>query len=201
MQIALNGLFAESPYNEYRNYFNIYRIEVTSAESGADHPATGILKNTALDAAYDCGGITRLICVDTAKVNAVIAASVPAPTAHDLVLVIVNDPQYGGSGGSVAVASTNAAAVEIVLHETGHTLALLADEYRRTTAPGLQQRRRAISGERDQGSSPARTSSGTRGSTRRPPFPRRERRTDSQACSRVPLTATPVCSARPTRRR
>ena len=126
---AVNGLFAQVPYTEYRNYFNIYRVDVTSAESGADHPSTGIFRDTALDAAYDCSGITRLICVNTTKVNAVIASSVPAPTAHDLILVIVNDPQYGGSGGAIAVASTEASAVELVLHETGHTLALLADEY------------------------------------------------------------------------
>ncbi|MBI3492850.1 MAG: hypothetical protein HY047_13895, partial [Acidobacteria bacterium] len=61
-------------------------------------------------------------------VNTVLARSVSA-TQRDLVLVIVNDNAYGGSGGAVAVASTNTAAVELVLHESGHTLGLLADEY------------------------------------------------------------------------
>jgi hypothetical protein len=41
----------------------------------------------------------------------------------------VNDPAYGGSGGAVAVSSTHPDAVEIVLHELGHSLGLLADEY------------------------------------------------------------------------
>ncbi len=36
---------------------------------------------------------------------------------------------YGGSGGAIAVASTHASAVELVLHESGHTFGLLADEY------------------------------------------------------------------------
>ena len=42
--------------------------------------------------------------------------------------MVVNDPEMR-SGGAVAVASTNASAVELILHETGHTFALLADEY------------------------------------------------------------------------
>jgi hypothetical protein len=46
-----------------------------------------------------------------------------------LVLVLVNDPTYGGSGGAIAVASTHTAVVELVLHELGHSFGLLADEY------------------------------------------------------------------------
>jgi hypothetical protein len=61
-------------------------------------------------------------------VETVVTNSV-APAQRDLVILIVNDPTYGGSGGSIAVASTHAAAVELVLHESGHTFGLLADEY------------------------------------------------------------------------
>jgi hypothetical protein len=46
-----------------------------------------------------------------------------------LVLVLVNDPTYGGSGGAIAVASTDTAVVELVLHELAHSFGLLADEY------------------------------------------------------------------------
>lgn len=48
---------------------------------------------------------------------------------QDIILVVVNDSEYGGSGGSFAVASTNSFAVELVLHETGHSFGSLADEY------------------------------------------------------------------------
>jgi hypothetical protein len=57
------------------------------------------------------------------------AAGVVPPSQRDLILVIVNDPEYGGSGGSIAVASTDVLAAELILHETGHTFAFLADEY------------------------------------------------------------------------
>src|SRR5882762_5711644 len=53
-QFVLN-LFRQDPYLEYRPYFNVHRIDVVSTESGVDHPETNTYKDTALDAAYNCG--------------------------------------------------------------------------------------------------------------------------------------------------
>ena len=129
VETAIIGLFSEQPYTEYQRYFNVHRVDVTSAESGADHPSAMVFRDTALDATYDCGGIQRLVCVNTSKVNTVLTGSIDAPNARDVILVLVNDAEYGGSGGAVAVASTHPASVELVLHEAGHSFALLADEY------------------------------------------------------------------------
>src|SRR4051794_637259 len=128
---AVAGFFAQEPFKEYQRYFNVLRVDVTSAESGADHPEANppISKNTAFDAAYNCNNIERLICVDVSKVNAVLANGGIGPDRQDIVLVLVNDLKYGGSGGAVAVASLNPSVIEIVLHETGHSFGLLADEY------------------------------------------------------------------------
>ena len=197
---AMNGFFTEPPYNEYSPYFNVYRVEVASAESGVDHPARGVLRNTALDAAYDCAGITRLICVNTSKVNAILASSLPAPTARDLILVLVNDPEYGGSGGAVAVSSTHSAAVQLVLHEVGHTLAQLADEYdgpnppacNNTVEPSAVNVTMATLRENvkwNASMNPA-TPVPTGGTTNGVP-----------GLFRAPSTASPACSARPTTRR
>jgi hypothetical protein len=120
--------FEQEPLREYRRFFNVHRIDVASAESGADHPETGTSRNTAFDSAYNCAGIQRLICANTGKVANVAHASL-ALAQIDLIILIVNDPVYGGSGGSIAIASTHTAAVELVLHESGHTFGLLADEY------------------------------------------------------------------------
>jgi regulation of enolase protein 1 (concanavalin A-like superfamily) len=121
-------LFGESPFEQYRPYFNVHLVPVVSAESGADHPASGIFKDTALGAFYDCSGITRLICVDWTAVNDVLARSVSFEQ-RDIVIVLVNDPEYGGSGGSIAVSSTHPDGYDVVLHEVGHSFGLLADEY------------------------------------------------------------------------
>jgi len=125
----MNGVFAQEPYRSYAGYYNVHFLLTTSSQSGADHPESGTFVNTAFDATYSCGGIQRLICVDTDKVNAAVDASFPSSAYHDQVLALVNDAQYGGSGGPVAVASRNGSAVELVLHEVGHSFGLLADEY------------------------------------------------------------------------
>lgn len=124
-----NAYFAEPPYDEYRRYFNVRAIEVASAQSGADHPSGNVFRDTAFDAAYDCFGIDRLICVDTGAVYAVLDASGVTPAQRDMVWVLVNDSRYGGSGGAVAVASTHESVVDLLLHEAGHSFGFLADEY------------------------------------------------------------------------
>ena len=126
----VDGLFAQEPFQEYRRHFNVHRVDVISNQSGADHPERSppLFRDTALDATYNCFGIQRLICVDTSKVFDVLVRSI-APERRDVILVLVNDPEYGGSGGAVAVASTNTQVVELVLHELGHSFGLLADEY------------------------------------------------------------------------
>jgi IgA Peptidase M64/CARDB len=130
VETLVRGFFAQEPFSEYQRYFNVHRIDVTSIDSGADHPERNppVLKNTALDSTYNCAGIQRLICADLSKVNAVLAASVSA-NMRDVVLVVVNDPEYGGSGGAIGVVSVHPEVVELALHELGHSFGLLADEY------------------------------------------------------------------------
>jgi hypothetical protein len=126
----LDGFFLATPFAEYGTYFNVHRIDVVSNESGVDHPEQipQLFRDTALDAAYNCGGIQRLVCISPAKVNAMLASSV-LPDMRDIVMVLVNDAQYGGSGGAITVGSTHRDVIEIVLHEMGHSFGLLADEY------------------------------------------------------------------------
>jgi hypothetical protein len=48
---------------------------------------------------------------------------------YDIVMMIVNDAEYGGAGGFPAITSINSSAPEIVIHELGHSFAGLGDEY------------------------------------------------------------------------
>jgi hypothetical protein len=127
---VMAGFFAEDPYAEYESYFRVNEVPVVSNQSGADHlertPPT--FRDTALGAEYGCFGIARLLCIDEAKVAAKVQAALPA-AKRDIVLVLVNDTTYGGSGGQYAVASLHPDAVELALHETGHSFGGLADEY------------------------------------------------------------------------
>lgn len=130
-------LFSIAPWAQYKNYFNVYAIKVISPESGVKHA------NTASDCGsyftevsnpinyfgtrFDGFGIHRLTIVSNgARVGNVLATNFPN---YDLVFIVGNTPQYGGSGGTYAVFTANAASSEIAAHEIGHTFAGLADEY------------------------------------------------------------------------
>lgn len=104
--------------------WNIHMIETPSVDSGIDDNVAVNVRDTVFDTGYFCLGVARLICGDNRTMFDV--ALDEFPDLDELVL-LVNDSRFGGSGGSVAVASSSAP--EIALHEMGHSLANLADEY------------------------------------------------------------------------
>lgn len=104
--------------------WNIHSIMQPSIDSGIDDDITLDFRDTAFDAGYFCRGIQRLICANDALVFDKALDEYPQ---LDQIVLLVNDPRYGGSGGSIAI--TSSAAPEIALHELGHSIAGLADEY------------------------------------------------------------------------
>src|SRR3972149_839520 len=64
---AVAGLFSEQPLAAYAGCFNVHRVDVISNESGVDEPGSGIYRDTALDMAFDCAGIDRLLCINYSK--------------------------------------------------------------------------------------------------------------------------------------
>jgi IgA peptidase M64/PKD domain-containing protein/putative Ig domain-containing protein/Big-like domain-containing protein/flagellar hook capping protein FlgD len=127
-QSNLDALLSQEPFAGYRTFFNAHRVDVVSNESGVDNdPVLGITRDTALNMGFYCGGTARLLCVDFQKANQFASA---APAA-DLVFALANSTTYGGSGYTrlAAISGGNLAAAEIGVHETGHSLGGLADEY------------------------------------------------------------------------
>lgn len=142
-----NSMFSKSPLQEYADYFNIYAIKVPSNESGADHPGTGrtdhesgwpiptTTVDTYFNASFDSYGNHFLLFYEVdgnyannteAKIMSVLADNFPA---YDQALILVNSPYYGGSGGTFPMASTGISADELAIHELGHSLFDLKDEY------------------------------------------------------------------------
>ena len=125
-----DSMFTYEPYTSYRPLFQVFRVDVVSNQSGVDNdPTQGISRDTAMDMAYWCGGTERLLCVNVSKALGFANA---APD-NDLTIAIANSAKYGGAGYTSSdlgtAAARNALAADIVIHEAGHALANLADEY------------------------------------------------------------------------
>ncbi|MEV6637460.1 M64 family metallopeptidase [Actinoplanes sp. NPDC051470] len=118
---------AYEPFRTLKDKFNVWQVNAVSNQSGSDNdPTPGVRKDTALGGGFYCDDLARLICVDTAVTRSYAAL---APGA-DQALVLVNSTTYGGSGGTVTVSSGgNAQSGDIVVHELGHSIGGLADEY------------------------------------------------------------------------
>lgn len=120
-----------APYATFKHLINVHWLFVPSNQSGADKPpgsdcsGTVVLVDTAFDGKFCTNSIRRLVTVSNTKINTA-ATAVPI---WDSILVLVNDSEYGGAGGSISVITTHPAAVQVAQHEFGHTFSRLADEY------------------------------------------------------------------------
>ncbi|MES2762876.1 MAG: M64 family metallopeptidase [Bacteroidota bacterium] len=130
-------LLNTSPFNNYKNYFNVYAIKCESPQSGVSHPANATdvtepvipVSNVTnyFNTRFDNYGTHRLIySMNPNEVYNVLANHFPN---YSQIVILGNSPEYGGAGGAYAVSSTHTSSKEIVAHEMGHSFAGLADEY------------------------------------------------------------------------
>jgi len=136
---TVEALLSAPPFSDYSNHFNAVALFVASVESGSDHPGNS-QADTYFNSTYgpQNGPIITVppnwanpnYADGQGKVDTLLAAQ--APDA-DLVLLLVNDFQDGGSdgGGGLVIASKGAVqfGTGILPHEVGHVLADLGDEY------------------------------------------------------------------------
>ncbi len=133
---AVNDLFSVQPYAEYANCFNAFAVAVPSNQSGSSHG--GAPPNTYFNSAYSPGDAVVTIpptWMDVeyshgqGKVDSLLQALLPG--CSNLPIVLVNDQYGGGSGGVSLLADVFAVrwTPGLVVHESGHVLGRLGDEY------------------------------------------------------------------------
>lgn len=129
----------KTPFREHDHLINYILVYAYSKNSGTDQCDCGIVLNTAMGTGFQrenpvCGSRDNRCLYYTNPCDApaqrnIVAAEQRAPFA-DTTIIMVNTNRYGGCGGGRAVYSAgNAAAGEVAIHELGHSLAGLADEY------------------------------------------------------------------------
>lgn len=136
VQNFLTAFRTTPPFDELFRGINVYRIDVVSAESGADDPidcecGTGATSRTYFDARFCGTGRDRhYLTVDYDLATSVALAQVSFCWSN--ILVFVNSCEYGGSGKPgkrIATCSTHVLSPQIAIHELGHSAFKLDDEY------------------------------------------------------------------------
>ncbi|MBT8208355.1 MAG: M64 family metallopeptidase, partial [Acidimicrobiia bacterium] len=136
----------KTPYKEHDNFINYVLVYAYSQESGTDQCDCGVVLDTMMGTRFleqvaSCGDNSNRCLYygsgcDTSGTSNITATELRAP-AVDTTVVMVNTDRYGGCGGARAVYSAaNGAALEVAVHELGHSLAGLADEYQGNASCG-----------------------------------------------------------------
>lgn len=144
-ELLLDGVFAHDYFYEDKQAFNIYRVNLISAQSGVsqrvydehgtpsdpsdDTITSTTLRNTALGYIYSGSWAHCWLesGVNTGtKVQNALDTWVPD---YDLVVVILNESGGGGCGGGGFQIVTSGASWTTMAHEFGHGTGGLADEY------------------------------------------------------------------------
>ncbi len=123
-----NILLGCDPFSGLKDRINIWAVQSVSEESGTDIPGEGIWKNTIMNSNFFTFGSERYLTTQDNKTVRHIASNAP----YDLIVVLVNTDKYGGGGfyNSIGVCSSHNELSDFVfVHEFGHEIAGLGDEY------------------------------------------------------------------------
>lgn len=118
--LFVNQLFGHPEVAAHKSAWNVHLVELPAGEAASRVQAT-----------LGCHSIARLLCVNTSGAQLLAGRFVPH---YSEVLVIVNQPAYGGSGGAVAAITRHLQSISSGVHELGHSFAGLADEYTDTAS-------------------------------------------------------------------
>jgi hypothetical protein len=121
-------LLSHEPFLKRKADINIRAVETPSQVSGVAKPHPGIFKRTALSAHYGSFDSERYVLSYDNRTIRDVASAVP----YDCMVILINERTYGGGGIYnlyTTVSVDNKFGEYIMVHEFGHHLGALADEY------------------------------------------------------------------------
>jgi hypothetical protein len=122
------ALFEKEPFRSRRGDLNVWGLCPPSEERGVSRPLVGQHRRSPLGMTYDALGAERYLLSFENRAVRDIASFAP----YDALVLVANSETYGGGGIFdlyATVAADNRWAGYIFVHELGHHLADLADEY------------------------------------------------------------------------
>lgn len=121
-------LFEHEPFRSRRADFNVWALCPPTEESGVSRPLTGQHRRSRVGATYDAFGSERYVLTFENRSLRDVASFAP----YDALAILVNAETYGGGGIFnlyTTVAARSRWSAYIFVHELGHSLGNLADEY------------------------------------------------------------------------
>ncbi len=121
-------LFKYQPFTEYKNKINIYAVKAPSIDSGPDIPKENVWKNTLLGTTFYTFDSERYLMTE----DYYSVMDLASCADYDNIIILVNTEKYGGGGiynFYATFAAKNPSGERIFIHELGHSIAGLADEY------------------------------------------------------------------------
>lgn len=123
-----NVLLNSEPFKSQSKNINIRAVETPAEQSGVNKPHHGVFKRTPLSVSYSAFDSERYALTYDNKTVRDVASAVP----YEFMVILVNERTYGGGGIYnlyTTVAADNKFSDYIMVHEMGHHMAALADEY------------------------------------------------------------------------
>ena len=121
-------LLSAEPFSSRSKDINIRSVETPSEVSGVNRPHHGVFKRTPLSVSYSAFDSERYALAYDNRTIRDAASAVP----YEFMVILLNERTYGGGGIYnlyTTVAADNKFSDYIMVHEMGHHMAALADEY------------------------------------------------------------------------
>jgi len=130
----LGTLLGTEPFQSRRDDWNVATLFLPSQDSGISDPRSGDWRRSSLNLSFNSLNLDRYIAVQAEHRLREFVAGYP----YDLLVILVNSSKYGGGGvyNQWVVVSARAEFADYVfLHELGHALGGLGDEYFTSEVP------------------------------------------------------------------